>query len=80
MTVQIGIVGSDGVLIASDRLWMNTENTQWLTLDTSSSPGFQPGSERQGFVEAAERYARPHTSRATLHPLGGICEAYTLVR
>jgi hypothetical protein len=28
MTMQVGMVGSDGVLIASDTLWQNTELTQ----------------------------------------------------
>jgi hypothetical protein len=37
MTIQVGMVGTDGVLIASDRLWMNTENTQWASARHTSS-------------------------------------------
>jgi hypothetical protein len=38
MTMQIGMVGSDGVLIASDTLWMNTEENQYAhTRHTSNT-------------------------------------------
>ena len=32
MTMQIGMVGTDGVLIASDTLWMNSESTQYANV------------------------------------------------
>jgi len=37
MTMQVGMVGTDGVLIASDTLWMNTEDTQYASVRHTSN-------------------------------------------
>jgi hypothetical protein len=31
MTMQVGMVGSDGIVLASDTLWQNGESTQWAS-------------------------------------------------